>query len=223
MHHTALLPILRHRPVVTTMACLAASFVAACAGTTPSRKITEAQAADKAIVIVAASLEPTIHRGLWASYYLDYPGSGGVILNSPGNTFPLPVSSDIRHERAHVYVLEIEPGHHVLKTWQLLGGFSKTFPLRPRPLEFDIAKGEVLYLGDLHMQGVPVQGESGGPIRPVVVDGSSTQVPYAVAKFPALAGKVRMALLPQGPWPSAGTQEKAASAGDDPQAPPPAP
>jgi len=73
------------------------------------------------------------------------------------------------------------------------------------PLGFDVAPGEVLYLGNLHMHlrrgktrifhtTVPTGAAA------MVLGRSARDIPMAEAANPAIAGLARVALLPRGRW-----------------------
>jgi len=90
-----------------------------------------------------------------------------------------------------------------------------------------VARGEVVYLGnfrdDWDMYELPlvhVKVPTAALVR--VADESAVDIPIAERRNPAIAAKVRVALLPLGPWGKAAAPDAPASgAAVDATAPPP--
>lgn len=165
---------------------------------------TAAQAADKAIVIISVSHDRTL-RGASAHFYLDGGSPEVVQVESAADKMELPIKNHFRDKFGHVYVLEVKPGHHRFTNWMATWqNMHTTTTSGPIPLEFDVAKGDVIYLGNLHVNWLLGKTWLGGHVPYAAVttvsDKSAEDIPIAERTNPAIAGKVRPALLPLGPW-----------------------
>jgi hypothetical protein len=182
------------------------------------RKATTAQAVEKAIVIVSASHELASGSNSAASFFLDSGTPHAERVASARTLFDLMVKNDFRGKVGHVYVLELAPGHHRFMSWFMsMRNRSAGSPAGLAPLEFDVAKGEVLYLGNLNMrlrmgETIILHHQIPTAAYAEVQDGSALDIPIAERANPAIAGKVRVALMRQGPWGKADATEQPASA-----------
>lgn len=226
----------RRQALVFVAACLAA-----CTSIPPplDSHMTAGQASDKALVVVSVSsghpnpgstlrvfldagpFDPDDGLALAAlRFSLDtrtYGGSDVLTLESAAMPFEKKVANDFRGRHGHVYVLEVPPGRHRFIHWYANLNTGRVTPHDAAPLEFEVARGEVVYLGcfrddwDIHeMPLVHVKVPSAALVR--VVDASAVDIPIAERKNPAIAGKVRVALLPLGPWGKAVASDAPASA-----------
>jgi len=190
--------------------------------------MTADQAADKALVVVSVS-SGRPNPGSTLRIFLDAGPSGGgdeatqaslrllldmrvyggrdvLTLESAAMPFERKVANDFRGKHGHVYVLEVPPGHHRFFHWYAALNNGRVTPRdAPAPLEFDVARGDVVYLGnfrdDWDMYELPlvhVKVPTAALVR--VADESALDIPIAERRNPAIAGKVRVALLPLGPW-----------------------
>ena len=106
-------------------------------------------------------------------------------------------------------MLELKPGHHKLVGWRVPNASGALFPANPLvPLEFDVAKGEAVYLGNLdalfqlgHRTIFGTRAAKGVEVS--VEDRSQPDIALAESRYPALAGRIHASLLTQGPWMSA--------------------
>jgi hypothetical protein len=180
--------------------------LSACSGTQVRSTTKAIELDDKAIVILSVSHDAGAGNGANAIFYLDetrYPGR--VVIMSRQDTFSIPTASDFKNRRGHLYVLELEPGRHQIDGWQVTsGGIRIVAEKAPEPLEFEVHKGDVLYLGNLHAKlSLGLRGLGGrmaNDASAVVADQHEQDLALAEEKTPALKGRVRIALLAQDAW-----------------------
>lgn len=189
------------------------ALLAACAGTPVAQNVTPTQLGDKAVVVLSVSHDSGAAGAANAIFYLDNDDVvHRVVMRSMQDTLPgMAVKSDFADRYGHLFVLEVAPGHHTIATWQVAsGGVRLSSAHKIAPLEFDVAAGQALYLGNLHAQLVLGHKTLFGhrvasDARPVVVDRGDEDIPLAVANSPALKDRLQKALLPLGPWGDAET------------------
>lgn len=193
------------RKILTT---LFAATLSACVAdaTVVDRHATAAQAADKAIVIVSVSHDRSL-RGAYASFFIDGGTPAAVKIESAGSPYELPIKNHFHDRYGHVYVLELAPGHHRFTEWE---AHWRNFHTRRGegpgwlPLEFDVARGDVVYIGNLHANWVLGKALLGNRVPYLanveVKDNSKEDMAIAEHATPAIAGRARMALLALGPW-----------------------
>jgi hypothetical protein len=184
------------------------ALLAACAGTRVSQDATPAQLADKAVVVLSVSHDSGAAGAANAIFYLDNEDLvHRVVMKSMQDTIPgMAVKSDFADRYGHLFVLEVTPGHHTIAAWQVAsGGYRLSSAHRIAPLEFDVAAGQALYLGNLHAQLVLGHKTLFGhrvasDAHPIVADRGDEDIPLAIANSPALKDRLQPALLPLGPW-----------------------
>lgn len=189
------------------LAATTAALLAACVSTAPVLDPATGTATlrDKSIVIVSVSHDQLAGSGAHTLFFMDL-GADAVRLPTTQVLFTDPdISNDFKPEIGHVYVLQVKPGHHSISSWSMMFGTRNAeAPSGIVPLDFDVSAGEVLYLGNLHVAAFEGRRRFGlktiAGVAAVVQDKSARDLPIAVAANPALAGRVRMALLPLGPW-----------------------
>lgn len=163
------------------------------------------QAADKAIVIVSVSHDRTA-SGASARFFIDGGTPKAVKVESTAGHLELPIKNHFRDKYGHVYVLEMPPGHHRFTTWNATWRNAYTRPVVGLvPLEFDVAKGDVVYIGNLHVQWLLGKRWLTGSQFPyaamaTIKDEFAEDIAIAERSNPAIAGRARLALLPLGPW-----------------------
>ena len=194
--------------VLRICSIFASLVLAGCSGTPVRSSATATEIGQKAVVILSVSHDQEAGGATKAIFYLDesrYPGR--VVMTSTQDTLSIPTASDYQSRRGHLYVLELDPGRHQIDGWQVSSvSGGRIFPREPAaPLTFEVGKGEVLYLGNLHASVTMGRGMLFGPqvangAVPLVMDRSVQDIPLAEAKTPSLKGRVRVALLPLGPW-----------------------
>jgi hypothetical protein len=198
-------------------AVLALASLSACVSnaTVVDRKATPEQAAGKAIVIVSISHDRTASGS--AHFYIDGGTPDAVKVESAAGHMELPIKNHFHDKFGHVYVLEMPPGHHRFTAWNASWRDRRTDTISGlAPLEFDAARGDVVYIGNLHVQWVLnkmwlVDKKYPAAAIATVKDESAADIPIAERSNPAIAGRVRIALLPLGPW---GTVPPGAARGD---------
>jgi hypothetical protein len=209
------------RHVALTLA-LAVLPVFAIAGDLDSALL-PAALADKTVAIISVTHEP--ESASWLECWID--GDDLIdreTLRSAGGLMRLGLreKSDFADRHGHLYVLELKPGHHKLFGWRVPSGNGAYEPSRPVPkLEFDVAKGDALYLGNIdavlqlsHRTIFKTRATTGVDVS--VQDRAPQDIPLAEKSHPGLAGRIRTALLTQGSWmPAAGVKSGDAVAEPD--------
>ena len=178
-----------------------------CAGTPVPSSATLAEANQKAIVILSVSHDSEVGSATHAIFYLDNDRiADRAVLSSVQTVLSIPTKSDFQDRRGHLYVLELPPGQHQIDTWQVATNGNRVFPRsKLEPLKFEVRKGEVLYLGDLHADIEMGRVSILLPSMPVwaaasVVDRSSNDTSLAETRVPSLKGRIQVATLPLGAW-----------------------
>lgn len=146
-----------------------------------------------------------------------YAGRDVLALESAAMPFEKKIVNDFRDKHGHVYVFEVPPGRHRFFHWYAALNKGRVTPRdAPAPLEFDVAKGDVGYLGNFRddwtlyeLPLVHVKVPTAALVQ--VADESAVDIPIAERRNPAITGKVRMALLPLGPWGKAVASDAPAS------------
>jgi hypothetical protein len=204
------------------LACSIAALVAGCVSKAPvmDSKLGAAQLHDKAIVIVSVTVDPSGTSETQGTFFMDTGTSGAVRLPASRTVLDPPISNDFGDRIGHVYVLEVPPGHHAFTTWIVHSGQRNGQPPSSiAPLAFDIARGEVLYLGNLDLQLAMRETRIRHDQEPYaafaqVRDLSRHDIAVAERTHPAVAGHARVALLPLGPWGRAANAPAMGAPGD---------
>ncbi len=128
-----------------------------------------------------------------------------VHLRASESTLGIPRASDFPDLYGNVYVLEVSPGDHFIRNWQIGGDGLRIRPRTPpEPLKFVARAGEITYLGNLHMEVELGKAFFGNSVvaagYPEVRDRRDIDIPIAEAKNPAIKGLVKADVLPVGPW-----------------------
>lgn len=183
-------------------------LLAACAGNPVSQKTHPAELAGKAVIVFSVSHDLQAGNGSKALVHMNLGDIGQrATLSSIDDTLGIPHANEFKTRRGHVYVLEVEPGWHQFDSWQVAatGGGYRLFPKsEPKPLQFEVRKGQAVYLGNLHAHlqlgrnvfGLPVTNNA----AIVLLNQAQEDIPLAEAKVPSLRGKIEIRLLKQGPW-----------------------
>jgi hypothetical protein len=183
---------------------LAAGPLAASAGELDPAVTPEALA-DKAVVVISVTHEPDsashLQTGIDGSSLFDRES-----LDSYRGVMGFSEASDFTDRHGHVFVLELAPGHHKLSGWRVPSGGGDWHPAgAPPPLEFDVAKGDALYLGNIDAlmklgHRTIFKSRVAAGVEVTVQDRAGQDIAVAEKTHPGLAGRIRPALLTQGPW-----------------------
>ncbi|MFL6679546.1 MAG: hypothetical protein ACJ8IK_14500 [Burkholderiaceae bacterium] len=199
---------------------LACTALGACVSnaTVVDRATTAEQAAEKAIVIVSVSHDRTA-TGASARFIIDGGTPQAVKVESAAGKMELPIKNHFHDKYGHVYVVELPPGRHRITSWNASWHDRNTTPVTGVPLEFDVARGQVVCIGNLHVKwllGKMLFFNKQIPYAAMATidDQSAIDIPIAEKLNPAVAGRARIALLPQGPWGKAPPVPDMASPGD---------
>ncbi len=162
------------------------------------------------IVIISVTQDAAAGKKAIAIFYLDYDLASGKaqILTSLHQVVPgIGGSSDFEDGEGQVFVLALPAGKHKIDSWQIRSGWLEIHPKEhPTPLVFEVAAGQIKYLGNLHANlgtGKNVFGmTSVGNGYPEVRDERNRDISMIDFKYPQFRGKVVYELLPLGPWTS---------------------
>jgi hypothetical protein len=179
-------------------------LLSGCAGTPLKADVTARELDSKSVVILSVSHDASVGAGAEAIVYLDNEGSERAVLASMDTVILMPPESDFSSRRGLLYVLELSPGRHSIDAWQVYSAGVRMSSEAPK-LEFDLPPGQVIYLGNLHAELLPGHRmlfgwRAAADARMVVRDASQEDIVLAEQRVPALAGRVRAALLTQGLW-----------------------
>lgn len=165
-----------------------------------------APAAGQATVVFSITHDVEFQNGADAIVCMDCDDlRSRVLVRSVQRDTSVPVISDFADRRGHLYILDVVPGTHQFDGWQVRSaGVSIHRKVPAEPLTFDIAAGEVLYLGNIHTHLIEgpwtVGGRSARDGHPEVEDRAVQDVPLAEFKVPELKGRIVTKLLRQGVW-----------------------
>lgn len=166
------------------------------------------ETADQGIVVVSVSHDLEGTRRTSAIFYMDGGvTNGGQMLRSLDEAMPgMNRASEFKDSYGHLLVLALPSGRHTIDSWQITNGSGlRVFPRnKPTPLAFDVAPGQVTYLGNLHANlmtgknvfGITITGDG----YPEVRNQQQRDIALFENKYPQFKDKVVVKLLPLGPW-----------------------
>ncbi len=190
------------------MAVVAATLLSACAVRTftPPVPATAASLPDKAVVIVSVSHDVQAGTEANGRITLDGRTPQYMLFRTSASLLESAIRNDFTDRIGQVYVIEVAPGHHRFTSWSVqMGGRVAQTSADDPPLEFDVAAGQVVYLGDLHIDLTMHQTRlthNNFPVAAVVrvADRSAVDIAIAEAANPWIAGKARTKLLTPDVW-----------------------
>ena len=106
--------------------------------------------------------------------------------------------------KGKLFVLELPAGEHSVDYWQIANGYNRWYPKSaPSPLEFMIQPGEVLYLGNFHMQIIPPKKwykvlDEGFPL---IRDKNERDIQLFRELYPSFSARnIKLNVLHEGRW-----------------------
>lgn len=165
-------------------------------------------APDKGIIVLSISHDLAGKRNSKAIFYMDGGlANGGSVLFSLDDAVPgIARGTEFDDSYGHLLVLALPAGLHKIDSWQITNGTGlRIFPKeKPKPLIFDVASGQIKYLGNLNgnlytgknIFGITIVANG----YPEVLDRRERDIPIFEKKYPQLKGKIVVDLLPMGPW-----------------------
>lgn len=191
---------------------LSAAFVlgvlAGCASKSVSKDFSLDPAKGEGMVVFSVSHDLSGGRGAKAIFYINGgpTAKNGHYVFSLQDVMGVPTGSDFEDAYGRLYALSLPAGHHAITGWQITNGTGLRIAPKeaPTPLEFDLAQGEVKYIGNLHavlatgknIFGVTIVGSG----YPEVTDQRERDLALFDEQFSQFKGKARTTLLRQGPW-----------------------
>lgn len=112
-----------------------------------------------------------------------------------------------QQKSGRIFAVEVPAGENILDSWEIkLSGGGYIYPRTPPPsLSFDVNPGEVIYIGNLHIDVesgknfLGIKRAFGGV--PSLYDEQERDIPLLKAKFKALADKnISVNVLHEGVW-----------------------
>lgn len=171
---------------------------------TPQQNFT----ADDGTAVIVGSVSQEFTEGAEsaiASFYLDDAEGDRIDSLSVFSIMSLIRKTEFEDVSGHVFAITLEPGTYQFGDWGIDNGTGMYIhPRRPEPLKFAVDRGEVIYIGNLHMNfdtGRNVFGvmiTSGG--WPKLMDRAKRDIPIIEEKYPALVRGVDKRLLDDHPW-----------------------
>jgi hypothetical protein len=198
-----------HRFRITSLA-LELALALACLGARASeldRALPAPALADKAVIILSVTHEPESSSQITCIVDGDSLFHRQQLRSGPSVWgLGIPDRSDFEDRAGHLYVLELKPGHHKIMGWNVPNNSGALSPASAVPaLEFDVAQGEALYLGNVDAmfkfgRGKIFKQRAARGVDVMVQDRSTQDIALAESRYPALAGHIRTALVTQGAW-----------------------
>lgn len=194
------------RCVLSTVLVLGA--LAGCASKSVSKDFSLDPAKGEGMVVFSVSHDLSGGRGAKAIFYMNGgpTAKNGHYVFSLQDVMGVPTGSDFEDAYGRLYALSLPAGHHAFTGWQITNGTGLRIAPKeaPTPLEFDLAKGEVKYIGNLHANlttgknifGVTIVGSG----FPEVKDQRERDLALFDEQFPQFKGRAQTALLRRGPW-----------------------
>lgn len=189
-------------------ATLVLGFLAGCASKSVPKNFSLDPAKGEGMVVFSVSHDLSGGRGAKAIFYVNGGPTtkNGLYVFSLQDVMGVPTGSDFEDAYGRLYALSMPAGHHAFTGWQITNGTGLRIGPKeaPTPLEFDLAPGEVKYIGNLHavlgmgknMFGITIVGNG----YPEVTDQRERDLALFDEQFPQFKGKAQPALLKQGPW-----------------------
>jgi hypothetical protein len=194
------------RCLLSTVIALGA--LAGCASKSVPKDFSLDAAKESGMVVFSVSHDLAGGRGAKAiSYFNGGPTEkNGHYVFSLQDVMGVPTGSDFEDSYGRVYALSMPAGHHAVTGWQITNGTGlRIIPKEaPTPLGFDLAPGEVKYIGNLH--ATLATGKNIFRVTivasgyPEVKDQRERDLPLFEEQFPQFKGRAVIGLLSQGPW-----------------------
>lgn len=187
---------------------LVLGLLAGCASKSVSKDFSLDPAKGDGMVVFSVSHDLSGGRGAKAIFYLNGGPTtrNGLYVFSLQDVMGVPTGSDFEDTYGRLYALSLPAGHHAVTGWQITNGTGLRIAPKeaPIPLEFDLAAGEVKYIGNLHAVlamgknffGVTIVGSG----YPEVKDQRERDLALFDEQFPQFKGRAQPVLLKQGPW-----------------------
>ena len=140
-------------------------------------------------------VDDIVFSTFYINYYLGTP-KGVLSFRERGLLYsghPAEFEFEDAGNKGKLFVLEFPVGEHSVDYWNIQAGFFGWQPKSaPAPLEFNIQPGEILYLGNFHMQptkGKYLAGEFQDGGIPVINDKSDRDIPLFRSLYPNFSAR----------------------------------
>lgn len=187
--------------------------LAGCASPGPSIEtdLSPASLSAFGVVVLSVTHEATLGRSVNAMVGLNEAGGRMTPRWLGSRTGGLAGTSRLGDDFGTLHVLGLKPGRYQLTTWSLDSDFARVDPMQPPPgLGFEVALGDVAYLGNVHLNGRQGRGASGvwgfgSASTPLsgsasIRDRRAVDLEAAHRVASSLAPLARVVLLPLGRW-----------------------
>ncbi|WP_137919926.1 hypothetical protein [Hydrogenophaga sp. 2FB] len=190
------------------LAVVALGVLAGCASKSVPKDFSLDAAKGSGMVVFSVSHDLAGGRGAKAIFYFNGgpTATNGHYVFSLQDVMGVPTGSDFEDSYGRLYALSLPADHHAVTGWQITNGTGLriTSKAEPVPLGFDLAPGEVKYIGNLHAAlatgknifRVTIVGNG----YPEVKDQRERDLSLFEEQFPQFKGRAVIGLLKQGPW-----------------------
>ncbi|PCI42613.1 MAG: hypothetical protein COB51_12795 [Moraxellaceae bacterium] len=119
--------------------------------------------------------------------------------------------SEFGKVQGRLFAITLPAGTHKLSTWKIFSSAGVFISPRvdPNPLSFEVAQGEIKYIGGFHMNlragknflGMTIVADG----YPEILDRSERDIPMFEKRYPQFEGVIKSEILKIGPWPNGAT------------------
>lgn len=197
------------RGVAATITLLAVLALSGCAAKGVKSDFSLNPEGKEGIIVVSVSHDDSGGHSTRAMIYMNdslMTNENAKLLKSMPDIAPgIHGRSDLDDGYGQVLALALPAGHHHFDTWQIAQGKIRLRPAETPPsLEFDLAPGEIKYLGNFHAHlaygknlfGMTILGNGYFEVR----DLHERDIAIFESKYPQFKGKNQLSVLPIGPW-----------------------
>lgn len=97
-----------------------------------------------------------------------------------------PPDSDLQ-QRGSAFAVELPAGAYIIRSWQISQGAGNVWSTKPTAIEFTVAAGQAVYLGNFHFTEKARVGRLTTAAEVTLTEKAARDVPVLKTKFPVLA------------------------------------
>lgn len=167
---------------------------------------------DKAIIFGSVTQSKNVLGGTNARFFIDSKDDKkGHYMLRPKKVNDLLIGyrgyvSDFKKTNGRLFALEVPAGKHQVDSWNVDTGNATLYPkIGPNPLIFEIQTGEVIYIGNLHMEYKTSEGVLGLKVTthatPEIKDKRERDLKVFLDRYKNYKKEqITYQVLPIGPW-----------------------
>lgn len=190
-------------------------MLAGCATTSIKKDYALGNEGNSGLVIVSVSHDLAGGRNTNAIFYVDggIVSGGSMLSSSDKDFFGISSGNEFSDSYGRLLVIALSPGRHTIDSWQIANGSGLRILPKEKlaPLTFEVTRGQIKYLGNLHANlatgknvfGMTIVGDG----YPEVRDLRQRDMSLLDNRYPQFRGKASTELLPLGVW-GAGTETR---------------